>query len=389
MPSNPQEPAGRRLAQRLALFYASIFLALGVYLPFLPVWLSAGGLDAQTIGIVLAMPMILRLFAIPMATRVADRHDALRAVILAAAAAALVGFAALGMATGTVPIAVLYALAATAFMPLFVLSDVYALRGLADRRAYGPVRIWGSAAFILANVTAGYLLDVIPARHLIWLVVAGMGTCFAAACMLPPPAARSAVSGAPASTVVLWRDPSFIAVGAAASLIQSSHALYYSFSTLDWQAQGFGGGAIGMLWALGVLAEIGLFAASARLPAAFTPGVLILIGGTGALVRWLVMALDPPAAMLPPLQCLHALSFGATHLGTLGYIARAAPAGLAATAQGYLAVTTGLAVAASTGLSGLLYARFGGAAYAAMAVIAAAGVVAAFAANRMLARGDG
>ena len=48
-------------------------------LPFLPVWLAAKGLDPQTIGIVLAVPMILRLLAIPMATRVADRHDALRA----------------------------------------------------------------------------------------------------------------------------------------------------------------------------------------------------------------------------------------------------------------------------------------------------------------------
>ena len=53
------------------------------------------------------------------------------------------------------------------------------------------------------------------------------------------------------------------------------------------------------------------------------------------------MALDPPRALLPLLQCLHGLSFGATHLGALAFIARAAPAGLAATAQGYLAVAGG------------------------------------------------
>ena len=83
-----------------------------------------------------------------------------------------------------------------------------------------------------------------------------------------------------------------------------------------------------MLWALGVLAEIVLFALSARLPAAFTPSVLILIGGAGALVRWIAMALDPPGALLPLLQCLHGLSFGATHLGTLG-VHRARRAGRA------------------------------------------------------------
>ena len=86
---------------------------------------------------------------------------------------------------------------------------------------------------------------------------------------------------------------------------------------------------------------------------------------------------------MPLLQCLHGLSFGATHLGTLAFIGRAAPAGLAATAQGYLAVSIGVAMAAATGLSGLLYGRFGAAAYGAMALIAAAGVAAAFVAHRM------
>jgi PPP family 3-phenylpropionic acid transporter len=202
--------------------------------------------------------------------------------------------------------------------------------------------------------------------------------------MLPQlPVPPVGTSGAAAKPAALWRDPAYLAVGAAASLIQASHSLYYSFSTISWQAQGYGGGTIGMLWALGVLAEIALFAASPRLPAAFTPGVLLLIGGCGALMRWIAMALDPPAVLLPLLQCLHGLSFGATHLGTLGYLGRAAPAGLAATAQGYLAVTTGLAIAGSTALSGLLYARFGAAAYAAMAIIAGAGVVAAFTYRRL------
>jgi PPP family 3-phenylpropionic acid transporter len=287
-----------------------------------------------------------------------------------------------------VAIAILYALATTAFMLLFVLSDVYALRGLAPhRRAYGPVRLWGSAAFIVANLAAGYLLDIIAARHLIWLVVAAVAFCLAAAFLLAPlEVPKPAGQPHAASAHSLWRDPSFVAVAAAASLIQGSHALFYSFSTIDWQAAGYGGGTIGMLWALGVLAEIVLFALSSRLPAAFSPTVLILIGGAGALVRWIGMALDPPGALLPLLQCLHGLSFGATHLGTLGFIARAAPAGLAATAQGSVAVASGVAMAASTGLSGLLYARFGGAAYGAMALIAAVGVVVAVAAHRRLQR---
>src|SRR5262245_40124442 len=187
MPSNPQELASRRFAQRMALFYASTFVAMGVHLPFLPVWLAAKSLTPQAIGVVLALPMILRLFAIPLATRTADRRGALRTVIIAATLVALTGFATLGVTTSTSAIAVLYPLAATAFALLFVLSDVYALRGLAPhRRAYGPVRLWGSAAFIVANLAAGYLLDVIAARDLIWLIVGAVALLLASALGLGP-----------------------------------------------------------------------------------------------------------------------------------------------------------------------------------------------------------
>jgi MFS transporter, PPP family, 3-phenylpropionic acid transporter len=386
-PDNPQEAEGRHFARRMAAFYASVFVALGVHMPFLPVWFAAKGLDPQTIGVVLAMPMILRLFAIPMATRLADRYDAPRAVIMAATLAALAGFGTLGLVRGPQTIGVLYAVSATAFMMLFVLSDVYALRGLAPlRRAYGPVRLWGSVAFIAANVAAGYLLDIMVARDLIWLVVAAVSVCLATGWALPPLAARS--SGAPGeapSARALIRNRAFLAVTVASSFIQGSHGLYYGFSTIDWRAAGYGGGTIGMLWALGVLAEIVLFASSARLPAAIGPSVLILIGGAGAVVRWIAMALDPPSVLLPFLQCLHGLSFGATHLGTLGIIGRAVPTGLTATAQGYLAVSSGVAIAVATGLSGLLYARFGTTAYGAMALIAAGGLVAAWTLHRVMA----
>jgi PPP family 3-phenylpropionic acid transporter len=93
------------------------------------------------------------------------------------------------------------------------------------------------------------------------------------------------------------------------------------------------------------------------------------------------MALEPAPALLPLLQCLHGLSFGATHLGAIGFIARAAPAARGATAQGYLAVAQGLVMALAMGISGLLYARWGNLAYGAMALMAAAGGLLAFAAK--------
>ena len=370
-------------ALRLASFYAALYLTLGVQLPFLPLWLAAKGLDAGAIGIVLSVPMVVRVAAILLVTRSADRHDALRAAMVIASALALIGYGAMGLAQGVAAITIAFALASVFYAPLMPLSDAYALRGLAALgRAYGPVRLWGSAAFIAGSLGAGLLLDVLPARDLIWLVVAALAITAAAACALSPLASHaSRPADRMSSARDLLRDKALLAAAAAASLIQASHAVYYGFSALGWEKEGLDGGAIGALWALAVLAEIALFAVSGRLPLA--PTTLIMLGAAGAVIRWGAMAFDPPPALLPPLQCLHALSFGATHLGTVGFIARAAPADFGATAQGYLAVALGLVMAAAMGISGVLYARWGSLAYGAMAAVAAAGGLFALAAHRL------
>jgi PPP family 3-phenylpropionic acid transporter len=84
------------------------------------------------------------------------------------------------------------------------------------------------------------------------------------------------------------------------------------------------------------------------------------------------MAFDPPMTLLPFVQALHALSFGATHLGSIQFIARSAGDRHAA-AQGDFATVLAVGSAAATGVSGLLYGSFGDFGYTAMAVLAALG----------------
>jgi PPP family 3-phenylpropionic acid transporter len=373
-------------APRLAALYAAMFVVAGIALPFFPVWLKAKGLNAQMIGVVLAAPMLARILATPFAARIADRRDALRAAIIVTAALSVAGYLLVGLAEGPVAILIAYALSSFAFTPLMPLAETYALKGLAARgRAYGPVRLWGSAAFILGSFAAGFATDVIPARHLIWLIAAAsLLAAFAAVALAPVHTAQSMQSMhmEPPTRRSVLRDPAFVAGLVAASLIQASHAVYYGFSALQWRGMGLDGAAIAALWGLGVIAEIVLFALQGRLPPLFTPPVLLIAGALGAALRWSAMALDPPVALLPALQLLHAASFGATHLGMLGFVAAKAPPGQGATAQAHLSIALGTIMAAATALSGTLYGNFGSLAYAAMASAAIAGGVAAYIANR-------
>ncbi|HZL38696.1 MAG TPA: MFS transporter [Pseudolabrys sp.] len=370
-------------APRLAGLYAALFVTGGIQLPFFPVWLKAKGLDPGMIGVVLAAPMIVRMIAIPVAARVADARDALRGTILVACCLGVAGYALLGFAGGAASILIVYTLTALALTPVMPLAETYALKGLGARgRAYGPVRLWGSAAFILGTFIAGFATDTIPARYLIWLIVAGAVLSAMAAFALEPMVTAAPPPAQPAlPRPHLLRDPVFIAVVAASSLIQASHAVYYGFSALQWRGAGLDGTAIAALWALGVLAEIVLFAVSGRL-AFVQPIALLTIGAVGGAVRWTAMAFNPPDMALPFLQLLHAASFGATHLGALGFVMRHAPHGQSATAQGYLSIAQGAAMAAATGLSGWLYGAFGVRAYAAMALAAVAGGVAGYVAHR-------
>ena len=372
-----------RFAPRLALVYAALFLAVGWYLPLFPVWLAAQGLDASAIGFVLAAFQFTRIVGTPAGTRLSDRYGTPKGGIVASALATVVALIVLGWVSGFAAIfaaTILYALTTSPIMPLI---DAYALKGLSQRALpYGPVRLWGSVAFIVATLTGGVLLGVVRRTDLIWLIF--VGGCLVAAATLalvPSPRAEPVTHASGRSHL---RSPAFLAIVAAGCLIQASHAVYYGFSTLDWSARGFGGVTIGVLWALGVAAEIVLFALATRLPASIGPVTLILIGAAGGVVRWIATAFDPALALLAPLQMLHALSFGATHLGTMMFLSRNAPEGGRAAAQGDVSTANGVMMAAASALSGLLYGAGGSYAYLAMAVLAAAGGAFALLAARFM-----
>jgi len=201
---------------------------------------------------------------------------------------------------------------------------------------------------------------------------------------LPPPIGQGrlrAATGPPrlslADATGLVRSRIFLIFLAAGGLTSASHAVLYTFGTLHWRAQGLSTGWSGTLWAISIVAEVALFAWSAAAVARAGPVGLVALGAGASLLRWLVMGLDPPLAVLVPLQLLHAATFGATHIGAIHFIGRTVPETQAGTAQAlYASVTGGIAMGAAMLAAGPLYAAYAGGAYWAMAVLAGAGLAA-------------
>ena len=390
MPSESQFPtasqdAPRRFATGVALFYATLFGMTGTHLPFFTVWLKAIGIDAFCIGLITAVPPVTRFTALPLVTGFAERRQALRTAIIVASFATALGFVVLGTQHLPLALFLIYALTCCLWTPMVPLTDAYALRGVKRYGLnYGPLRLWGSAAFVLGALVCGMLLDLIAAKNLIW-IIAGSAAIGAVASLALQPlddtgSARPVTGGASA----LLRDGGFLAIIVGSALIQGSHAAYYIFASIAWQQAGFDGLTIAILWALGVIAEIVLFALSPRF--SLQPSILVVIAALSAAARWLMMAQDLPLAVLAIVQLAHALSFGLTQVGIMGLMLHHVPGHVMARGQGYLTACGGIVAGLASVASGAIYGSWGQGIYYVMAAMAALGGLVVFLARERLSR---
>ena len=99
-----------------------------------------------------------------------------------------------------------------------------------------------------------------------------------------------------------------------------------------------------------MLAEIALFALSPRFT--LQPATLVIIGGVGAVARWLITAQEPAVAVLSVVQLAHGLTFGLTQVGIMGLMVQQVPAHAIARGQGYLAACGGIVASTASILSG-------------------------------------
>lgn len=378
----------RSFAARVALLFAAISTVIGINLPYLPVWLDWAGLSATEIAAIVATPMFVRVAVTPAIAFAADRAGDHRKFVILLAWVGLAALVALAQSRGFWPIllwTLVFSLATSTILPL---TETVAMSGVkAAGLDYGRMRLWGSLSFIAASLVGGWVVARLGAASAVWLVVAGAALTVAAAHALARPiglgrlkAATSPPRLSIAGAAGLLRSRTFLVFMVAGGLTQAAHAVFYTFGTLHWRDLGYSTEWSGGLWAISIVCEVALFAYSGAVVRRIAPTALIALGAAAAVVRWLAMGFDPPLALLVPLQVLHGLTFGATHLGAIHFIGRFVPEAQAGTAQAlYSAVTGGIAMGGAMLLAGPLYAAYAGRAYWAMAAVALVALIAGLA----------
>ncbi|WP_336485232.1 MFS transporter [Methylobacterium nigriterrae] len=364
---------------RLALLYAVVFVEIGIAMPFMPVWLNALGLDAVVIGLLVALPIATRIVATAPLLSLIDRGVGARTLLLAGSLVLALTYAAMpvGAALGWPLLALVIVLNAVAGAPLVPSIDYLTLAAVRrdPRLDYARIRMSGSIAFLAANLGGGFLLGAMGESLAVPLLLTGLAVIASLVVHASRGIEGAATVAATASGRVRLPRKLWFAIVAAAA-IQSSHAAIYAFGSIHWTTHGIATAWVGTLWAIGVGAEIVLFALIGNTPARWrTPFRLLSLGAVAALVRAVGMwLLGDQLLPVMALQCLHGATFGATQLGAMAAVSAFAPDGARGRAQGSLSAVNALASASATLMSGAAYRLGGPLAFALMAPLALAGL---------------
>ncbi|MBC7160772.1 MAG: MFS transporter [Immundisolibacter sp.] len=337
---------------RLSAFYLCYFAILGAMVPYWTVFLRGRGMSALEIGQLMAVGTLTRILAPWASAWVGDRMPRRIVVVRLAAALMTLIFCGMFVARGFWQVALVTAAFGffwNAALPQF---EIVTLRHLGSTgNLYGRIRLWGSVGFIGVVLGGGWLLERSGLDTLLLVLLATMAGTLISSLLVPdrpgPPAVQEQ-----ASLRGALRSPAAVGFLAAAFLMQASHGPYYGFFSILLEDQGYTRSMVGGLWALGVVAEVGVFLALARLLPRIGASRVFMASLLLAALRWLLIGHGAGSlAWLLPAQLLHAATFGAFHVAALAQVQRFFPAALQGRGQ---ALYSGLCMGGGGALGGVV-----------------------------------
>ncbi len=299
---------------RFSNFYLFFFASIGVLVPYWSLYLKSLGFDPAEIGELMAVIMATKIVAPNIWGWLADHTGRRVQIIRLTTLLALIAFAAVFFGQGywwVAAVMCLFSFFWNAALPQFEAATMNMLGDQAHR--YSRIRLWGSVGFILAVVALGPILDsvgtsVIPVALLLMLVGLVMSAWWV------PLENGPQVEHVGGSIWQVLSQPQVVIILLVCFLLQASHGPYYTFYTIYMEEGGYSRSLIGQLWALGVVAEIGVFLVMHRLLPRYGAKTLLLLSLGLTTLRWLLVAwfVDSLAVMVFS-QLLHAASFGIYH----------------------------------------------------------------------------
>ncbi len=308
---------------RLSAFYFFYFAAIGVMLPYWPLYLEAIDYDARAIGELTAILLGSKIIAPYLWGWIADHHGQRMRIIQFASLCAAVVYAGVFFDSSFAWLALVMMLFGFFWHATLPQFEATTMNHLGDStHAYTRIRVWGSIGFILPVTSLGIVFEAVQITHLPLFMLACLMLIFIASLLVPERAAGH-LHLEPVSIGSHLKKPHVLALLAACFLMQMSHAPYYTFYSVFLEAQDYSRSFIGNMWALGVIAEVLVFLLMHRLMHRYSLKRLLLLSFVLASARWLMIGFAVSSiSALVIAQLLHAASFGLYHAVSIQLIHR-------------------------------------------------------------------
>lgn len=308
---------------RLSGFYFFYFAVLGAWLPYWSLFLEDEGFDAPAIGMLSAIMMATKIVAPSIWGWLGDRSGKRLAIIRLGSALALLCFLLVFYDRSFAALAVVifcYSFFWNAVLPQF---EVVTLSHMAGRyQYYSRIRVWGSVGFILAVALLGLWFDTFSLQTLpivLAILLAGIWLSSLVISEKPVPAASESGQGIGS----ILKTPAVWVFFTACMLLQVSHGPYYTFYSIYLDGQGFDRTLTGLLWSLGVLAEVVLFIWMHKVLDRWSIRKIVLLSLALSTLRWILIgAFAEHIVVLVFAQLLHAASFGSFHAIAIEFVRR-------------------------------------------------------------------
>ncbi|WP_457665579.1 MFS transporter [Thiolapillus sp.] len=303
---------------RLSAFYFFYFAALGTLMPYWGLYLQSLGFDAFAIGSLMSILMATKIVAPNVWGWLGDHLGHRMVIVRLASLLSLLAFLAMPGVTGFMQIALimtLYSFFWNASLPQFEAVTFNYLGSHVER--YSRLRLWGSVGFIVTVVLVGRLVDSRGTGVVLTALFTVFTGIFLSSLLVKDKPGLPQQEEQPSIWRVL-KTPRVIAFFAAVFLMQMSHGPYYAFYSIYLQDYGYSKSSIGVLWSIGVLAEVLLFMFMHRIMRRYTAAMILLVSLVLASLRWLLIGWFPDVLSLLVLsQVLHAASFGSFHAAAI------------------------------------------------------------------------
>ncbi len=299
---------------RLSGFYFFYFSTLGCFIPYWSLYLKGIGFSPIEIGELSAFLLGTKIIAPLLWGWIADHTGkSLRLIRIALFFAALLfgGFLYAQDYRWFASVTVAFSFFWNAVLSQFEAVTLFHLKN--DSHRYSQIRLWGSIGFIVTVLGMGWLLDKQPIAILPFAIIFFLTSNWCVTLITPE--AKLSHEVTKQGMLQIIKKPEVLAFFAVNLLLQVSHSPYYVFYSIYLKHHHYSATITGLLWALGVLAEILLFVHMKRLLKRFSLRAILLASLVLASIRWLIIAWCPEyLGLLIFAQLLHAATFGGAHV---------------------------------------------------------------------------